>query len=224
VRELLAQLGFRSIEEAVGHARGARRPKAVDHWKAAGLDLSRRSCRRARTATRCTAITQAQDHGLATGKLDNELIAQARPALERGEPVRIEATVRNVNRTVGTMLGHEVTKATDGGAAEDTIDVDPHRHRRAELRRVPAPGVTLRLIGDTNDYVGKGLSGGRLVVRPDRRIPPRRRAERDRRQRHRLRRHERRALPARHGGERFCVRNSGPPRSSRAWATTAAST
>ena len=111
---------------------------------------------------------KTQDHGLAKA-LDNELIALAEPALERREPVRAALPVRNVNRTVGTMLGHEVTKRYGGaGLPDDTIDVTLTGSAGQSFGAFLPRGVTLRLFGDANDYVGKGLSGGRIVVRQDR--------------------------------------------------------
>jgi glutamate synthase (NADPH/NADH) large chain len=112
--------------------------------------------------------TKSQDHGLEKA-LDNELIRIAAPALERGEPVRAQLAVRNVNRTVGTMLGHEVTKAYAGeGLPDDTIDLTLIGSAGQSFGAFLPRGVTLRLEGDANDYVGKGLSGGRIVIRPDR--------------------------------------------------------
>jgi glutamate synthase (NADPH/NADH) large chain len=166
VRELLAQLGFRSIAEAVGHSSVLDVRKAVDHWKAAGLDLSPILAEAVPEGDAARYCTQAQDHGLAQA-LDNELIAQARPALERGEPVRIEARIRNVNRTVGTMLGHEVTKAHHEGLPEDTITVNLTGEAGQSFGAFLPAGVSMRLFGEANDYVGKGLSGGRLAVRPE---------------------------------------------------------
>ena len=165
VREHLAQLGFRSIEEAVGHVEVLTTKKAVDHWKAEGLDLSP-ILHRVTTDGPLHCVT-TQDHGLGA-KLDNSLIAQAAPALADGTPVRITGTVSNVDRTVGTMLGNAVTKATVGeGLPEDTIDVTLVGTGGQSFGAFLPRGVTLRLIGDTNDYFGKGLSGGRLIVRPD---------------------------------------------------------
>src|SRR5690606_37338948 len=121
VRELLAQLGFRSIEEAVGHVEVLRTRKAIEHWKAKGLDLAPILA----TPDAGAALRHAtsQDHGL-DGALDNEFIAKAGQALDSGEKVIIESTVRNVNRTVGTMLGYEVTRRHQGaGLPDDTITV-----------------------------------------------------------------------------------------------------
>src|SRR4029453_16723062 len=110
----------------------------------------------------------AQDHGLEKA-LDHTLIESSADALERGEPVRITLPVRNVNRTVGTMLGHEVTKRWGAdGLPDDTIDVTLTGSAGQPFGAFVPRGITLRLFGDANDYLGKGLSGGRLVVRPDR--------------------------------------------------------
>lgn len=174
VRELLAELGFRSLDEAIGQVGALDVAQAVDHWKAAGLDLTPILHQASRHGEfgqfedqdlRCT---KAQDHGLDKA-LDNELIAIAAPALENGEPVRAQVAVRNVNRTVGTMLGHEVTKRYRGeGLPEGTIDITLTGSAGQSFGAFVPRGVTLRLEGDANDYVGKGLSGGRIVVRPDR--------------------------------------------------------
>ncbi|MES1171397.1 MAG: glutamate synthase-related protein, partial [Actinomycetota bacterium] len=166
VRELLAQLGFRSIEEAVGHVEVLRTRKAITHWKAQGLDLS--PILTPPPAGAALSHSTEQDHGL-DAALDNELIAQAGPALEDGTPVTIETTVRNVNRTVGTMLGYEVTRRYQGsGLPDDTISVQLTGTAGQSFGAFLPKGVTLRLFGDVNDYAGKGLSGGRIIVRPDR--------------------------------------------------------
>ncbi|MFT3877990.1 MAG: glutamate synthase large subunit [Propioniciclava sp.] len=164
VREHLAALGFRSIQEAVGHVEALRTKAAIDHWKAEGLDLSP-ILHRVQTDGPLHRIT-TQDHGLAA-KLDNELIERSRPALELGTKVRFEVDVTNVDRTVGTMLGNAVTKATKGaGLPEDTIDITFTGTGGQSFGAFVPRGITMRLIGDTNDYFGKGLSGGRLSVRP----------------------------------------------------------
>jgi len=168
VREHLAALGFRSIEEAVGQVQALDTAKAVDHWKASGLDLGPVLEVPEPVPGSALRHTQSQDHGLEKA-LDNELIALSQAALENREPVRISRTVRNVNRTVGTMLGHEVTKRYRGeGLPDDTIDVTLTGSAGQSFGAFLPRGITLRLLGDANDYVGKGLSGGRVVVRPDR--------------------------------------------------------
>jgi glutamate synthase (NADPH/NADH) large chain len=167
VREHLAALGFRSLEEAVGQVQVLDTRKAVDHWKAQGLDLTPVLAQPQLKEGSSLRHTTPQDHGLARA-LDNQLITAAAPALERGEAVRIELPIRNVNRTVGTMLGHEVTKRYRGeGLPDDTIDVTLTGSAGQSLGAFLPRGITLRLFGDANDYVGKGLSGGRIAVRPD---------------------------------------------------------
>ncbi|MFC6450190.1 glutamate synthase large subunit [Cellulomonas gelida] len=168
VREHLAALGFRSIEEAVGHVELLETRAAIDHWKAEGLDLSPVLAVPQPKPGSALHHTKNQDHGLDRA-LDNRLIALSADALERGEPVRISLPVRNVNRTVGTMLGHEVTRRYGGqGLPDDTIDVTLTGSGGQSFGAFLPRGVTLRLFGDANDYVAKGLSGGRVIVRPDR--------------------------------------------------------
>ncbi|WP_129839183.1 glutamate synthase large subunit [Streptomyces sp. RFCAC02] len=173
VRELLAELGFRTLEEAVGHAELLDVTRAVDHWKAQGLDLAPLLYVPELPGGTARHRTTEQDHGLAKA-LDNELIRLAADALsaeaaEAAHPVRAQVAVRNINRTVGTMLGHEVTKRFGGaGLPDDTIDITFTGSAGQSFGAFVPRGVTLRLEGDANDYVGKGLSGGRLVVRPDR--------------------------------------------------------
>ncbi len=169
VREILASLGFRSIEEAVGHVEVLRTKAAVDHWKAKGLDLEP-ILHQVGVDGPLHCVT-TQDHGL-DAKLDVELIERSRAAWEKGEQVAFEAGVRNIDRTVGTLLGHEVTKATDGqGLPDDTIQITLTGTGGQSFGAFLPRGVTLRLVGDTNDYFGKGLSGGRLSVRPDAAAP-----------------------------------------------------
>ncbi|MFF0285845.1 glutamate synthase large subunit [Streptomyces sp. NPDC005262] len=173
VRELLAELGFRTIEEAVGHAELLDTDRAVTHWKTQGLDLEPLFYvpELPEGAVRHQQIEQ--DHGLAKA-LDNELIKLAADALnadsaEDAQPVRAQIAIRNINRTVGTMLGHEVTKKFGGaGLPQDTIDITFTGSAGQSFGAFVPSGVTLRLEGDANDYVGKGLSGGRVIVRPDR--------------------------------------------------------
>ncbi|MEU8959885.1 glutamate synthase large subunit [Streptomyces sp. NPDC048518] len=173
VRELLAELGFRSIEEAVGHAELLDTEKAVSHWKAQGLDLEPLFHVPALPAGAVRHQVTVQDHGLEKA-LDNELIRLAGDALAAAgatdaHPVRAQVAIRNINRTVGTMLGHEVTKKFGGaGLPDDTIDITFTGSAGQSFGAFVPRGVTLRLEGDANDYVGKGLSGGRIIVRPDR--------------------------------------------------------
>ncbi|MFF9847364.1 glutamate synthase large subunit [Streptomyces litmocidini] len=173
VRELLAELGFRTLEEAVGHAELLDTSKAVTHWKAQGLDLAPlfHVPELPEGAVRHALVEQ--DHGLEKA-LDNELIELAAEALnapsaEEAQPVRAQVAIRNINRTVGTMLGHQVTKKFGGaGLPADTIDITFTGSAGQSFGAFLPTGVTLRLEGDANDYVGKGLSGGRVIVRPDR--------------------------------------------------------
>ncbi|GAA1686969.1 glutamate synthase large subunit [Streptomyces yatensis] len=173
VRELLAELGFRTLDEAIGHAELLDTARAVQHWKAQGLDLAPLLYvpELPEGAVRHQAI--AQDHGLAKA-LDNQLIKLAADALnaesaEAAQPVRAQVAIRNINRTVGTMLGHEVTRTFGGaGLPDDTIDITFTGSAGQSFGAFVPRGVTLRLEGDANDYVGKGLSGGRIIVRPDR--------------------------------------------------------
>ena len=168
VREYLAQLGFRTIAEAVGHAEVIDVRQAVNHWKADGLDLSPILYVPELPAGTPLLNTTSQDHGLDRA-LDNELIALSADALERGEPVRAQVEIRNINRTVGTMLGHEVTKRYRGeGLPENTIDITFTGAAGQSFGAFLPRGITLRLEGDGNDYVAKGLSGGRIIVRPPR--------------------------------------------------------
>jgi glutamate synthase (NADPH/NADH) large chain len=168
VRELLAELGFRSVAEAVGHAELIDTGAAVQHWKARGLDLAPLLHVPALPGGAARHCVAAQDHALEKA-LDNELIELAKEALESGDPVRAQVRIRNVNRTVGTMLGHQVTKRYGGqGLPADTIDITLTGSAGQSFGAFLPRGVTLRLEGDANDYVGKGLSGGRVIVRPDR--------------------------------------------------------
>ena len=167
VRELLAGLGFRTLEEAVGHAECLDFAPATEHWKAAGLDLSPLLALAEPLQGACDLHrTKDQDHGLEAA-LDNELIARATPALEDAKPVLIEGAVRNVHRTVGTMLGSEVTRRFGGGGLPDgTIRIVLRGSAGQSFGAFLPKGIELNLLGDANDYLAKGLSGGRVVVRP----------------------------------------------------------
>ncbi|MDQ3503838.1 MAG: glutamate synthase-related protein, partial [Actinomycetota bacterium] len=167
VREILARLGFRSLLEAVGHVEMLDSEKAIEHWKAAGLDLSPILHRPELPPGVALSQSVPQDHGLQDA-LDNRLIALSEKALTDGTSVHIDGPVRNVNRTVGTMLGAEVTRRYGGkGLPEGTIDIDLYGSAGQSFGAFLPRGIVLRLYGDANDYVGKGLSGGRVVVRPD---------------------------------------------------------
>lgn len=167
VREIMARLGFRSIKEMVGRSDMLQMDKAINHWKASGIDLT-------------ALLTQAQkphdgvithqvieqDHLLHLA-LDNEIIKQAQPALEKGEKVNIELPIININRVVGTMLSYEVaTRYGVKGLPDDTIHVKLNGSAGQSLGAFLSPGITLEVEGDANDFLGKGLSGGRIVLYP----------------------------------------------------------
>jgi glutamate synthase (NADPH/NADH) large chain len=165
VRELLAQLGFKTLQEAIGHVEYLDTRDAVNYWKAHGLDLSPLLMRP--DVKSPLHRTTAQDHGLVNA-LDNKLIKLSAAALKSKQPVRIDLPVRNVNRTVGTMLGSEITRAYGADGLEPgTIDVTLHGSSGQSLGAFIPRGLTIRLYGDANDYVAKGISGGRVIVRPD---------------------------------------------------------
>ena len=166
VREYLAELGFRSIEEAIGRVDCLDVDRAVNHWKADGLDLTPILHVPTSPWEQDRFCSQEQDHGLDKA-LDQELIQQAQPALSDGTPVRIEIPVSNVNRTVGTLLGHHLTKNHGGeGLPDNTIDINMAGSAGQSFGAFVPKGITLRLSGDANDYLGKGLSGGRITLQP----------------------------------------------------------
>jgi glutamate synthase (NADPH/NADH) large chain len=167
VRELLAELGFRTLEEAIGHAEFLDTAAAIDHWKADGLDLTPiLTMPEPRPGTALTRRVD-QDHGL-DAALDNTLIQLCEGALLDGTKVSLELPVRNVNRTVGTMLGSLVTRRYGAeGLPTGTIDITLRGSAGQSLGAFLPSGVLIRLFGDANDYVGKGLSGGVIAIRPD---------------------------------------------------------
>jgi glutamate synthase (NADPH) large chain len=168
VRELMAELGFRTVDEMVGRSDRLEMRPALDHWKARGVDLSRILHQPEVPADAPRRAIRAQDHGLDKA-LDNQLIAQAAAALDRREPVEIRLPIRNEHRTVGTMLGSEVTRRYGGeGLPEDTIRVQFTGSAGQSFGAFLPRGITMCLEGDSNDFVGKGLSGGKLVVFPPR--------------------------------------------------------
>jgi glutamate synthase (ferredoxin) len=166
VRELMAQLGFRTMDEMIGRVDRLDVRRAVEHWKAHGLDYSQILHDPELPADMPRRQTTMQDHGLARA-LDNQLVALAQPALERREAVEIDLPIRNVNRTVGTLLGYHVTKRWGGaGLPDDTIRIRFTGSAGQSFGAFVPHGVSITLEGDANDFVGKGLSGGRIVVRP----------------------------------------------------------
>ncbi|MEO6502678.1 MAG: glutamate synthase large subunit, partial [Jatrophihabitantaceae bacterium] len=171
VRELLAELGYRTLQEVIGHAELLDTRAAIEHWKADGLDLSPLLV--VPEPFHGTALTKRveQEHGL-DAALDNTLIQLCEGALLDGRPVRLELPVRNVNRTVGTMLGSLVTRRYGAeGLPAGTIDITLHGSAGQSLGAFLPAGVQITLFGDANDYVGKGLSGGVIALRPDQRAP-----------------------------------------------------
>jgi glutamate synthase (NADPH) large chain len=166
VRQYMAQLGFRTFDEMVGRVDMLDERPAVEHWKAKGLDLSmilHNPRTPSRVARRCV---QAQDHGLSEA-LDYKLIDHAREAIENGTPVEIKLPIKNVHRTVGAMLSGEIAlKHGSAGLPDDTIHFQFNGSAGQSFGAFLAKGVTLELEGDANDYVGKGLSGGRVIVYP----------------------------------------------------------
>ncbi len=168
VRELMAQMGYRRFDEMIGQIQMLDRKKAVEHWKAKGLDFSKLFNKPAARAGVAIHNTERQDHGLEKA-LDNKLIAQVRAAIDTGRPVRIETTIRNVDRTTGAMLSGEVARAHGhAGLPDDTIHILARGTAGQSFGAWLARGVTLELEGEANDYVGKGLSGGRIIVYPAR--------------------------------------------------------
>jgi glutamate synthase domain-containing protein 2/glutamate synthase domain-containing protein 1/glutamate synthase domain-containing protein 3 len=168
VRQYMAELGFRSFDEMVGRVDMLDVAPAVDHWKAKGLDLSAILYNPpvpSRVSRRCV---QAQDHGLLDA-LDHKILKAARVAIDTLTPVEISLPVRNVHRTVGTMLSGEIARTHGSeGLPDDTIRINLAGSAGQSLGAFLAKGVTLTLEGDANDYVGKGLSGGRVIVYPPR--------------------------------------------------------
>ena len=172
VREYMAELGFRTFNEMVGQVGALDTTLARAHWKAHRLDLAP-VLHEPESAfmNQDLYCSSRQDHGLDKA-LDQQLIVMSREALDSGKPVRFSTTISNVNRTVGTMLGHEVTKAYGGqGLPDGTIDITFDGSAGNSFGAFVPKGITLRVYGDANDYVGKGLSGGRIVVRPSDNAP-----------------------------------------------------
>jgi len=165
-RELMASLGIRRFDELIGRTDLLNMKKGIEHWKAKGLDFSRIFQRPKMPADVAVHHCESQDHGLEKA-LDQRLMELAQPALERGEKVAIDMPIRNINRTVGTLLSHEIARRYGHeGLPDGTIHVRFAGSAGQSFGAFLARGVTLDLIGDTNDYCGKGLSGGRISVQP----------------------------------------------------------
>jgi glutamate synthase domain-containing protein 3 len=170
-RELMAKLGFRTFDEMIGRSDLLDMKKGIEHWKARGLDFSRIFYQPQMPPEVARRHCEKQDHGLAKA-LDHELIAAAAPALERKQPVRLSYRIRNAHRSVGAMLSGTVArKFGHDGLPEDTIHVAFTGIAGQSFGAFLARGITFELQGATNDYVGKGLSGGRIVVYPDPECP-----------------------------------------------------
>jgi len=167
VRELLAELGVRSLDELIGQTQYLEMDEAIKHWKNQGLDFSRILVKPQVGAEIATRRIQGQEHGLEK-QLDNQLINLAAPALERREAVGIELPIRNSNRTFGTMLSGQVARLHGReGLPDGTITINLTGIAGQSFGAFLAPGIELRLTGEANDYVGKGMAGGRIVIRPD---------------------------------------------------------
>jgi len=166
LRTIMAQLGFRTLDGMVGRVDRLQRRADVTHWKAKYLDLSAMLFCPARPARLDSFTEEGQDHGL-EGALDHTLIDLARPALEGGRPVSITAPISNRNRTVGTMLSSEVSRRYGAeGLPDDTITVSLNGSAGQSFGAFAAPGLTMKIIGEANDYFGKGLSGAKLILQP----------------------------------------------------------
>jgi len=165
VRQIMAQLGVRKFDDLVGRADLLDTRRGLEHWKVQGLDFSRLFYQPPLPATVARRHESVQDHGLGAA-LDVRLIEKSRPAIERGEKVHFIESVRNVNRTVGAMLSGAVTRQHPQGLPDDTIRIQFEGTGGQSFGAFACRGMTLYLIGDANDYTGKGLSGGRIVVRP----------------------------------------------------------
>ena len=165
VRELMASLGFRTFDEMIGRSELIDMRKGIAHWKARGLDFSRVLAQPQVSAEVPRYQVEAQDHGLHKA-LDVKLIERCRPAIEKGEKVQFMDEARNVNRSVGAMLSGELIRRRPEGLPDHTIFMQLEGTGGQSFGAFLAKGITLYLIGDANDYTGKGLSGGRIVVRP----------------------------------------------------------
>ena len=165
VRSIMAQLGITHFDELIGRSDLLDARKGLSHWKAQGLDFTKLFYQPKLSGSAVNYHTQTQDHGLDKA-LDNVLIQKSKPAIEHGERIQFMEVARNVNRTVGAMLSGEVTRHHPEGLPDDTLRIQLEGTGGQSFGAFLAKGITLYLIGDANDYTGKGLSGGRVVVRP----------------------------------------------------------
>ncbi len=168
VRELMAAMGYRTFDEMIGQMQMLDQQRVIEHWKAKGLDFSKLFTKPIAPDGVAIYHCEPQDHKI-HDILDRALIAQAQPALDRGAPVRLSSAIRNIDRTAGAMLSGEVAKRYGhAGLPDNTIHVSLKGTAGQSFGAFLAKGVTFELEGDANDYVGKGLSGGRIVIRPPR--------------------------------------------------------
>jgi len=167
LREIMAELGFKTITDMVGHSELLDMNEAIQHYKTKGLDLSAIFYKPEEANQGPVYCTQVQDHGLDKALDQEVLIERCKPALDEKKPVRFEVPIRNINRTVGTMLGAEISrKYGSKGLPDDTIQITFHGSAGQSFGAFVPKGMTLRLEGDANDYVGKGLCGGKIIVKP----------------------------------------------------------
>jgi glutamate synthase (ferredoxin) len=166
VRELMAQLGFRKLEDMVGRTDMLEARHAVDHWKARGIDLSNLLYSPKVGPEVGKFCSEAQDHGIDKSMDITTLLPLCKDAIEKGEKVKATLPILNVNRTVGTILGNEITKRHWQGLPDDTVHLHFQGSAGQSFGAFVPKGVTLEIEGDTNDYIGKGLSGGRILVYP----------------------------------------------------------
>ena len=166
VRELMAKLGFRTLQEMVGRTEVLEPRAAIDHWKARGIDLSNLLYQPDVGPEVGRFCTEVQDHGIDRSLDITTLLDLCKPAIEKGEKVTATVAIRNVNRTVGTILGNEITKRHWHGLPDDTVHIKFNGTAGQSFGAFVPKGVTLELEGDGNDYIGKGLSGGRIIIYP----------------------------------------------------------
>jgi glutamate synthase domain-containing protein 3 len=167
MRELMAQLGFRTVNEMIGRVDRLESRQAIDHWKARGFDFSNILYQPDVGEEVGRFQTIGQDHGLEASLDMTQLLGICAPAIERGEPVKADLPIRNVNRVVGTITGSELTRKWGAkGLPDDTVQLNFSGSAGQSFGAFVPKGMTLRLEGDANDYVGKGLSGGRLIIHP----------------------------------------------------------
>ena len=170
VREIMAELGIRKVNDMIGHADRLEFNPLPEHWKARTLDLSRLLHKAEPWEGETLYCSQKQDHGIENA-LDNHLIEKAKPAVKRKSPVHFGVDIRNINRTVGTILSSELTRRHNlgmytGELPDDTVKIDCTGQGGQSFGAFAIKGVTLNVVGEANDYVGKGLSGGKIIVRP----------------------------------------------------------